>query len=392
MKKRRIIYVLLLMAMAVTDAFIPTYELSALLVIAILCPVVSVAYMMAMKDKVVVSLSCGDTTTIKGEKQKFTITVEDNSILPIPDVVVSLRCKYGNYGVPDVREFKVVGKSMSKSVIDGQLRFNYSGTLSMDVYESYIYDLFKMSRITVRSSQGSKVDIMPPLAQPDYYTLFTNTDNLVETKEYSENRSGDDSSEIFDVREYREGDSINRIHWKISARQEELHVKEFSLPVSRSNCIIVELRNSSDGHDRMCLDGIYALAYAIGNLACLREKKVTLAYHSEAEDTFKQLLITSPDELVGAITQLIGEQTYEGTRSLDDFCVSEIADMSRIMYITSGNPEEAVAALEQFSDADVSVFTVGDEKNAGEVDYVDGISLIGVDYNDIKNGLANVVI
>ena len=47
---------------------------------------------------------------------------------------------------------------------------------------------------------------------------------------------GDDPSEIYQVREYRERDSLKDIHWKLSAREEELMVKERGFPLG---CVVL---------------------------------------------------------------------------------------------------------------------------------------------------------
>lgn len=47
---------------------------------------------------------------------------------------------------------------------------------------------------------------------------------------YDDFRPGHDSSELFDVREYQPGDRMQRVHWKLSAKAEELMVKEFGYP------------------------------------------------------------------------------------------------------------------------------------------------------------------
>ena len=40
---------------------------------------------------------------------------------------------------------------------------------------------------------------------------------------------GYDPSELFDVREFQNGDRLQSVHWKLSARTDELMVKELSL-------------------------------------------------------------------------------------------------------------------------------------------------------------------
>ena len=46
-------------------------------------------------------------------------------------------------------------------------------------------------------------------------------------------RRGEDRSEMFQLREYRAGDDIRQIHWKLSAKTDELILREASQPESR---------------------------------------------------------------------------------------------------------------------------------------------------------------
>lgn len=48
---------------------------------------------------------------------------------------------------------------------------------------------------------------------------------------YHPQLNGDDPSETLKLREYQKGDRMNRIHWKLSAKNEELIVAELGMPV-----------------------------------------------------------------------------------------------------------------------------------------------------------------
>ena len=63
----------------------------------------------------------------------------------------------------------------------------------------------------------------------------------LETDEFSKDHKGDDPSEIFDIHEYQEGDKINRIHWKLSAKQNTTMVKDYSLPLASSIILIIDM-------------------------------------------------------------------------------------------------------------------------------------------------------
>ncbi len=61
-----------------------------------------------------------------------------------------------------------------------------------------------------------------------------------EGERYSQLRPGDDPAELFDFREYREGDRLSRVHWKLSQRLDELQVRELGQPVSQRVFFLLE--------------------------------------------------------------------------------------------------------------------------------------------------------
>ena len=77
---------------------------------------------------------------------------------------------------------------------------------------------------------GGKIQVLPQLHDV-MVRLTAATQNFYgESDVYEEHSPGYDNSELFQVREYRAGDRLQNIHWKLTAKQEELMVKEHSLP------------------------------------------------------------------------------------------------------------------------------------------------------------------
>lgn len=57
---------------------------------------------------------------------------------------------------------------------------------------------------------------------------------------YDSLRSGDDASEVFKLREFQDGDKLKNIHWKLSAKMDELIVRENGFPKACSTVLILE--------------------------------------------------------------------------------------------------------------------------------------------------------
>jgi len=63
-----------------------------------------------------------------------------------------------------------------------------------------------------------------------------------------QNRKGTDYSEIFDLRDYRSGDDVRAIHWKLSGKLDRLVVKEASDPTRYQVVLMPDLgREDPDG-------------------------------------------------------------------------------------------------------------------------------------------------
>lgn len=79
---------------------------------------------------------------------------------------------------------------------------------------------------------------------PEYYAAVVEIasqirEQLIDSEEYDEKRPGDDPSQIFQIREYREGDRMQRIHWKASARTSQLMVKDYSMPIGSGALVLL---------------------------------------------------------------------------------------------------------------------------------------------------------
>lgn len=57
---------------------------------------------------------------------------------------------------------------------------------------------------------------------------------------YSSSKSGFDMSEVFSIREYKPGDNLKGIHWKLSNKLDSVLVREGSFPIKNSVLILME--------------------------------------------------------------------------------------------------------------------------------------------------------
>ena len=77
---------------------------------------------------------------------------------------------------------------------------------------------------------------------------------------YAADRAGDDVSELYDIREYRAGDPVSRIHWKLLGRQEEIYIKEGGFPLEESPLLAADLAETEGEGAEAVLKGMLSLS------------------------------------------------------------------------------------------------------------------------------------
>ena len=116
---------------------------------------------------------------------------------------------------------------------------------------------------------------------------------------FSKYKKGDDPSEIFDVREYTDGDKIQRIHWKLSGKTGSLMVKEGSLPLTKIVHVFIDLCVQGEKQSR--LDDANRLVQGIYSIAMFMiDHRVPLGFiwYDREHDVIREEIVEQEEELV----------------------------------------------------------------------------------------------
>lgn len=108
--------------------------------------------------------------------------------------------------------------------------FSGTGTYRLRLKRVRIYDFTGMFSGKKRGKSEARILVMPRLHDIPVRLSQTVRNFYGEADVYDEHTPGHDNSELFAVREYRKGDRLQNIHWKLTAKQDDLMVKEHSLP------------------------------------------------------------------------------------------------------------------------------------------------------------------
>ncbi len=104
------------------------------------------------------------------------------------------------------------------------------GNLTISLKKYWIMDPLFILRRKMESKERQSVSILPECHLMAIEVTRRTREFIAEADEYSDKESGNDANEIYQVREYQDMDSLRDVHWKLSAKADDLLVKEHGRP------------------------------------------------------------------------------------------------------------------------------------------------------------------
>ena len=157
---------------------------------------------------------------------------------PVP-VKVQFCYRYVADGKEEKRKYKVYLNGRQEQNLTCEMIPKYCGKVEIQMRKIVCYDALGILGITKRPKEKLfDCDAESISGEPN----CEQSNKMVSGggESYAQDRGGEDSAEIYDVREYRAGDRMQKVHWKLSARENTLYIKEFSYPLGATVVLLME--------------------------------------------------------------------------------------------------------------------------------------------------------
>ena len=177
-----------------------------------------------------------------GRPVNAVVKIRNESILPAGKVEVRIESKnvFQKKGMVQWASISNVPRGEKKHSVS--LMIKEAGCHDILVTQMKIYSVFGIFYLTRKCKDFCSVLILPEIHPVNVQVTEGVRNFLGDADVYDEFRPGHDSGETFEIRAYREKDKLQSIHWKLSAKMDELMVKENSLPRACAVVLLLELR------------------------------------------------------------------------------------------------------------------------------------------------------
>jgi hypothetical protein len=229
------------------------------------------------------------------------------------------------------------------------------------------------------------------LIYPEIYEVKIDMQHQAEIngdgEHYSQTKRGQAVNDIFALREYIPGDEMRKIHWKLSAKQSKLIVRDFGLSLNYPILLLLEIFNNRNENSDKVLDACVKTLVSISQ--SLIEKGIchNIAWYDSASERLIVKEIESEDALEAYLPDLLSIQSYdEYTAALRFYEAGNYCNIQLVLYYitTKLNPEEIVKrALYQT----VKTIYVTEEAK----DITDDSDITTVTPKNIKEDIGNII-
>lgn len=285
MRKSRISYVFLLIVSIIFlynfGGFVSFFFFNTLVALFILSLVYTIFVFVRIKfiqeiDKRVI---------VKGETVRLVVKISNEDILVYPYVFATFFSSHSSFkGKNSSQSLSISPKSGKEFIFDMECKFR--GEYEVGLSEIYIEDFLGLIKLKYKIPEPKKIIVYPRIEHLSNFSILSSGSS---DSQSTENGIQYNMNNIRDIREYVAGDSYRKIHWKLTARNEKLMIKNYEGTTDANVNILLDLRKNvyNDEENIIIEDKLIEATIAVLYFYLSKGVSVNYVYFNEKLEVFK---------------------------------------------------------------------------------------------------------
>lgn len=242
MVKNRVIYILATLAcFGFSMAYVGKLT-HILLLIMLLYPVA--AFVLAVIQLLLVGADFRADRAAIPKELSFDLFIRVHNLFIFPAVPVELLCS-----LPDADVGLFFDKRLFVSLppfggadISVRCRYKFRGSFNATIKRIYVVDPLRIIRVSKKAEKTMQMIFMPRRLNMEDIIFRSAVEQSFAQKQLRST----DKEDFSHVREYRDGDILQMVHWKLTAKQDELMIKQFDSVTDLRAAILCDYNQSND--------------------------------------------------------------------------------------------------------------------------------------------------
>ena len=393
MLRNKIRYILLLVSLGLLSILYNDYIMGILFMMVVILPLFIFGLLCYVYGKITAEISSIVHVTSKGENIPIGININNPTNFPIPNMLIYLSYNNTFSNKTYKKEFSVTADRKTSTRVTLSILSEHSGNIVISIKKIRVYDYFMLFSLRKKQKGDIKVAILPQFHELSEEYLANRCKMIVDSDYFSTVKKGDDPSEVFTIREYREGDKLQRIHWKLSVKQNQLMIKDFSDPINCSVLIFANLIVQQNENVLVYMDALLESALSLSYSFLLQGQMHYFTWYDSSNGICRRIRITQEKDLFEAVDGLLQTKPYfDGVDVIPAYLAEHPNDQyTDLFYVTGEVTGTQLDALSMIKAGNRQIICINDynrmanEKTGAintsmSVDIINQIREMGVGY------------
>lgn len=304
MARNRIIYIF---AALLSFVFAISYkeQISAVILAAFaIYPLLAWLTTFTLMKRVSADFSQNTLCTEKGTRFDITIIVKNRFILPCVPMELICGLPDEDSGLACEKRIFVTLPPFGKAGLSMSCVNRYRGRYCFDIKKISVFDPLRIIRLTKKGKSELNAVFVPRRLEIPDIEYFCEKDSFAERRQ----NSFDSREDFSHVRDYIPGENVQLVHWKLTAKQDELMIKQFDDVFDRRALVLCGINSGEKERDPLlCTDTVIetAVAFAKGFSECgipvsvefgqSAERFFRISNSAEFEEFFEIMSVVTPN-------------------------------------------------------------------------------------------------
>lgn len=291
MKINRLICVLFIIGSGVFASYYGGNISYALFYLALFIPIISFIYTLYVYVRFKIYQTMDNYMVVKGDWNNYSFIIANEDYIAFRSVKVKFLFDKSTIKKTDESiEYSLMPNDKEK--MDTKIRCNYRGEYNIGVESIEVTDFLYLFSITYPITSKLKVVVLPRVINIEDLRIAP---DLIDSKNPMRFSNFDEEELDTEVRKYSPGDNRKRIHWKASAKMNELLSRKYNQKPKAEVILFMDLEKVREDDLSVVIieDKILESILAIGNYYMSRNIPAHIIYDMEG---IKQIHINSKDD------------------------------------------------------------------------------------------------
>lgn len=279
-------------------------------------PWVMLIYALTARLTLKIFMLCESAEVAKNQPYTYKLRLVNESIIPYPFVEAMMWLPQANSVRCGLRTVKMTMSPLVDYTVGNTVSFRFRGTYEIGVEHIYVYDFLRMFRVKVDMIEKETVYVMPRKLDMDVGQANAVSDSASKTQK---SNNSYEKIEISDIREYRSGDALKSIHWKLSSKSEDFMVREYDTGSSRETYIFCDMSASFATEPPERLPETPLLAERAAKKAKKKAEKAKKKVDAPVEET-AETVVPAID-----VAELARDSYYD---DMNEYCADGVVEMT----------------------------------------------------------------